>query len=255
MSPAQPSVYETCRSLSFSFWSFITPTLICKISIWLSLSFNNELFNINMDFLSFTIPCPLPTSPSPPMLFIMTDKTWESRINQDVTDFRSDLGVERREEEMEHVKVCVGNLNSWRRKRFPDESVNIKFTHQYLHLVVYLCHQVEGNANYCTITIKKWDRTTRPILVGDSQVKEQGHRPVPSTRYLPRSMTLHHWVRFQTTCRVFTLWVVWNRSVFSSTSQSWSLLAPAWVIHVSTWSSRASRANLLQSSFEGGPRW
>ena len=93
------------------------------------------------------------------------------------------------------------------------------------------------------ITIKKWDRT-------DSQVKEQGHRPAPSVRYLPSSMSLHHWVRFQTTCRVFTLWVVWNRSVISSTSQSWSF-SPEWVIHVLTWSPKGIKSKHFAVTIRG----
>jgi hypothetical protein len=44
---------------------------------------------------------------------------------------------------------------------------------QQLHLVAYLCHQVEGNAD----DIKKRVRATPPTLVRDAQVEDQGHRP------------------------------------------------------------------------------
>ncbi len=41
-SPGQPSVSKTCRSLSFRFQSFITPTLMYKFSVYLSIYHNNK---------------------------------------------------------------------------------------------------------------------------------------------------------------------------------------------------------------------
>ena len=63
-------------------------------------------------------------------------------------------------------------------------------------------------------------------------------------------MSPHHWPRLLTTCWVFTLCVVRNKSESCSTVQSWAFLAPEWVVQVLTWSPRTSRANCLQPQHE-----
>ena len=46
----------------------------------------------------------------------------------------------------------------------------------------------------------------------------------------------HRWPRLLTTCWVFTLCVVRNKSASCSTDQSWAFLGPEWAVQVLTWS-------------------
>ena len=71
-----------------------------------------------------------------------------------------------------------------------------------------------------------------------------GHRLGRPPTYVNRSIGWY-WPWLLATCCIFTLWIVWKRSVIWSTTQSWAFLSPEWEVQVQRWFPSVSIWNFL----------
>ncbi len=113
--------------------------------------------------------------------------------------------------------------------QFPDDPVRIKDSH--IHYVNTKTSRRTNNRRYKDDSVRGTIITVCVVLtyfVRSSLIKWS----CKSFGYRNNSMSPHHWPRILITCCVFTVCVVWKRSVIGSTTQSWGLLTLEWTVQV-----------------------